>query len=79
MSKVYFIPINSYNNTKEINSASKQLLEKIQNEEKVLDFKKNTPLKVHFGKDKNNTFIESKNFVEIINYLKQKKYKQFNL
>ncbi|MGI6589871.1 MAG: DUF362 domain-containing protein [Candidatus Iainarchaeum sp.] len=77
MSKVYFIPINSYNNTKEINSASKKLLEKIQNEEKVLDFKKNTPLKVHFGEDKNNTFIESKNFVEIINYLKQKKSKTF--
>jgi uncharacterized protein len=77
MSKVYFTPINSYSNTKEINSASKKLIEKIQNQEKILDFRKNTPLKVHFGEDKNNTFIEPKNFIEIIKYLKKNKSKTF--
>lgn len=77
MPNVYFIQIDSYSKTKEINHASKKLLKKIQNEEKILDFKKNIPLKVHFGENKNTTFIEPKNFVEMINYLKKNKSKTF--
>ncbi len=73
MSKVYFIPIDSYSKTAEINKATVKLLEKIQSEEKVLDFKKRVPLKVHFGEDKNTTFIGPANYNGVIDYLKQKK------
>ncbi|VVB75571.1 Putative dimethyl sulfoxide reductase iron-sulfur subunit B [uncultured archaeon] len=73
MSKVYFIPVDSYSKTGEIQKASAKLLDKIQSEEKVLDFKKRVPLKVHFGEDKNTTFIGPKNYDGVIDYLKQKK------
>lgn len=72
MSKVYFIPIESYSKTKEINESAKKLLQKIQEENKILDFKKKMPLKVHFGEAGNSTFIEPKNYEGIINYLKEK-------
>jgi uncharacterized Fe-S center protein len=71
MSKVYFIKIDSYSKTKETSEAAKTLLEKIQIEEKVFDFNKPLPIKVHFGEDKNVTYIEPKNFEGIIEYLKK--------
>lgn len=77
MSKVYFIPIKSYTETKKISESAKKLLKKIQEENKVLDFKKKVPIKVHFGEDGNSTFIEPKNFEGIIDYLKEKKSKAF--
>jgi len=69
-SKVYFTPINSYQKTKEINQAGKKLLQLIQEKEAVLDFSKSIPIKVHFGEEVCDTFIEPKNFEDIISYLK---------
>jgi len=73
MSKVYFIPIDSYSKTAQISNAAAKLLDKIQSEEKILDLKKQIPLKVHFGEDKNTTFIGPENYNGVIDYLKQKK------
>ena len=73
MTKVYFAPIDSYSKTNEISAAARKLIEKIQTEEKPLDFKKKIPLKVHFGENKCTTFIEPKNFEGIISYLKENK------
>ena len=70
-SKVYFKPIDSYKKTSEINNAAKNLLELIQKEEHILDFSKQIPIKVHFGEEDCDTFIEPKNFEGIINYLKK--------
>ncbi|MFA5931435.1 MAG: DUF362 domain-containing protein [archaeon] len=73
MSKVYFKPIDSYLKTGEISKSAGELLKKINEENKMLDFKERVPLKVHFGEAKNITYIESKNFEGIINYLKENK------
>ena len=75
MSKVLFTKINSYSETEKISSAAAKLIQKIQEEEKVLDFKKEIPLKVHFGEEGCTTFIEPKNFEGIIKYLKSEKTK----
>jgi uncharacterized Fe-S center protein len=77
MTKVYFTPIDSYSKSSEISKSARKLLEKIQNEEKTLDFREKVPLKVHFGEENNNTFIEPKNFQGIIDYLKEKKADAF--
>lgn len=71
MSKVYFKAIDSYSKTEEISSAAGELLKKLVEEEKV-ELEKFIPLKVHFGEKGNNTYIQSKNFAGIINYLKEK-------
>ncbi len=77
MSKVYFVPIKSYTETQKISESAKKLLEKIQEENNMLDFKKKVLIKVHFGEENNSTFIESKNFLGIIDYLKEKKAKAY--
>ncbi|OPJ57645.1 DUF362 domain-containing protein [Clostridium oryzae] len=71
MAKVYYKAIDSYSKTEEISSAAVELLDKIVTEEKV-PLESFIPLKVHFGEKGNKTFIQSKNFIGIINYLKQK-------
>lgn len=73
MTKVYFIPINSYSKTAKISKSAEKLLKKVQEEENALDFSKKVPIKVHFGEENNNTFIEPKNYEGIINYLKENK------
>jgi len=73
VTKVYFTPIESYNETKKISAAAGKLFEIIQKEEKVLDFSKKIPLKVHFGEEGCTTFIEPKNFEGILSYLKKNK------
>ncbi|MFA6064503.1 MAG: DUF362 domain-containing protein [archaeon] len=70
MTKVYFTKIDSYSKTKEINKATLTLFKKIQSEEKILDFSKPIPIKVHFGEDKCTTYIESKKFESLIDYFK---------
>jgi hypothetical protein len=72
MSKVYFIPIDSYSKTAKINSAVKALAEKINTAKKVLDFTKQLALKIHTGEDGNITFIEPKNFDSLIDWLTKK-------
>ncbi|MFA9397295.1 MAG: DUF362 domain-containing protein [Clostridiaceae bacterium] len=71
MSKVYFKAIDSYSKTEEISMAAGELIEKLVEEENV-ELEKFIPLKVHFGEKGNNTYIQSKNFGGIINYLKEK-------
>jgi len=71
MTKVYFKPIKSYKNTKQISEAASELLKTIQKEEKALDFTKPLPIKVHFGEDKCTTYIAPKNYEGIIKYLKK--------
>ncbi len=66
-SKVYFVPIDSYKKTKEINEACVLLLQKLGFEPKG-----KIPIKVHFGEKGNETFIEPKNFEGIIKQLKKK-------
>jgi uncharacterized protein len=73
--KIYFSKAN-YSETKKINEIGLNLLKKIEFEEKI-KFKKNLPIKVHFGEKGNETFIEPKNFEKIISYLKEKKCKPF--
>jgi uncharacterized Fe-S center protein len=71
MDKVFFCPIESYSKTGEINEKTKNLLKKIQEEEKTLNFSKPIPIKVHFGEENNLTFIEPKNFEGIITFLQK--------
>ena len=71
MGKVYFKAIDSYSKTEEISCAAKELLNKLVEEEKI-SLEKFIPLKVHFGEKGNKTYIESKNFKGILEYLKEK-------
>lgn len=71
MKKVYFKSINSYSKTEEISRAAQELLDKIVKDENMV-LEKFIPLKVHFGEKGNKTYIESKNYSGIINYLKSK-------
>ncbi len=75
MSKVYLKEIDSYKDTVKISQAAKELAKIIQKENKTLDFSKPIPLKVTFGEEKCITFIEPKNFEELINWLKEEKNK----
>lgn len=69
MTKVFFKSINSYNDTETISKAAAELLDKIVKTENIF-LEKYVPLKVHFGEKGNKTFISSKNYRGIINYLK---------
>ncbi len=71
MSKVYFKAVDSYNKTEEISAAAAELLKYLTEEENV-ELEKFIPLKVHFGEKGNSTYINSKNYVGIINYLRGK-------
>ncbi len=70
MNKVYFKAVKAYSNTEEICKTSAGLLEKLINNEK-LELEKFIPLKVHFGEKGNKTYIESKNYEGLLDYLKQ--------
>lgn len=67
--KVYLKRIDSYSKTGEISSTARELAERIQKEEKILDFAKPVPIKVHFGEDGCITFIEPKNFDGLMGWL----------
>ncbi|MBC2580962.1 DUF362 domain-containing protein [Clostridium sp. DJ247] len=71
MEKVYFKSVESYLNTEEINQTAVDLLKKLV-EENNINFEMFIPLKVHFGEKGNKTFIESKKFKSIIEFLKEK-------
>ncbi|WP_026478499.1 DUF362 domain-containing protein [Alkaliphilus transvaalensis] len=68
MKNVYFIPIDSYFKTEEINQSTKLLLEKIVEDEEI-PLERYIPLKVHFGEKGNKTFIGPQNFNGIIDFL----------
>ena len=69
MSKVYFIK-NSESDYDQLGKDALELLKKV-----VLEtghqFEKEVPIKVHFGEKGNKTFIPSRCYEEIINYLKE--------
>ncbi len=71
-SKVYFIPINSYDETNTISNSAQKLLEKLV-EENNIKLEKNIVIKVHFGEKGNITYIKPENYLGIIDYLKEKK------
>lgn len=71
MAKVYFKAIDSYEKTKEINEASKALLERMVEEEGI-SLNPFIPMKVHFGEAGNVTYIEPKNYEGIYSFLEEK-------
>ena len=70
MKNVYFKAIGSYSETEEIQRGAKSLLKKVIDKEHV-QLEPYIPLKVHFGEKGNITFIESKNYEGIIEYLQE--------
>ncbi|RQW03956.1 DUF362 domain-containing protein [candidate division KSB1 bacterium] len=70
MKNVYFKAIDSYSETEKIQRSAKSLLKKVIDEEH-LQLEPYIPLKVHFGEKGNITFIASKNFEGIIEYLQE--------
>lgn len=71
MQKVYFSPIESYQETAKIRAAAKNLLQSVVEEEQV-ELQAHVPLKVHFGEKGNMTFIGPENFEGVIEYLHEK-------
>lgn len=69
MEKVYFKSIDSYSKTEELSKAAAKILQYIVQNENI-SLEKFIPLKVHFGEKGNKTYIESKNYNGIIDYLK---------
>lgn len=70
MNKVYFIK-NSESDYNQLGKDALDLLKKIVSETGH-QFKKEVPIKVHFGEKGNKTFIPAKCYEEIIDYLKEK-------
>ncbi len=68
---VYFKRIDSGTDIKTIQEISKQLLDTIIEKEKIV-LEKKIPLKVHFGEQKNVTFLKPDNYLGIIEYLKER-------
>lgn len=74
MGNVYFKAVDSYSKTEEVSTGAEKILKKLIEEEHV-SLEKYIPLKVHFGEKGNRTFISSKNFRGIIQYLNEKRIK----
>lgn len=68
MTKVFFKDISSYSDTESISKSAEMLLDRVIKEENIT-LEKYIPLKVHFGEKGNKTYIASKNYEGIINYL----------
>jgi uncharacterized Fe-S center protein len=68
MKNVYFKAIDSYSKKEEINSASKEILKRLIDEENI-QLEQKVPLKVHFGSEGNKTYITPENFDGIVEYL----------
>lgn len=68
MSTVYFVAIDSYNETRKIQRAGKQLLSTIV-EKESLQLGAYVPMKVHFGEQGNITFIGAENYDGLVSYM----------
>jgi uncharacterized Fe-S center protein len=68
MSKVFFLPISSNKNKIDITSGAAKLFQYVINEQKI-SLSSYLPLKVHFGEKKNKTFLQSDNYLGLVNYL----------
>ncbi|MBN1848923.1 MAG: DUF362 domain-containing protein [Deltaproteobacteria bacterium] len=71
MSKVFFIPIDSYDQTQEISQSAARLLGHLMAEGHIHPASY-IPLKVHFGEKGNQTYITPENYTGIIQFLKEK-------
>lgn len=71
MKKVYFKSIDSYLKTEEISRSAAEILNELVKSENI-KLEKFIPIKVHFGEKGNKTYIESKNFIGIIDYLRER-------
>ena len=70
-SNVYFKKIDSTTDIKTIQDISKHLLDTIIIKEN-LTLEKKVPLKVHFGEQKNVTFVKPENYAGVIEYLQER-------
>lgn len=70
-SNVYFTALEQSTETMEIQKISKRLLETVIEREKIKLASK-IPLKVHFGEQKNVTFLCSENYLGIIDFLNER-------
>ncbi len=71
MSNVYYRKINSETPVEEVQKITKELLNKIIEEENI-KLEKEIPLKVHFGEAGNVTYLKSENYQGVIDFLKEK-------
>ena len=68
---VYFAPVSPGMNIRRIQTISKQLLETVVERESIC-LQPKVPLKVHFGEQKNVTFIRPENYLGILDFLRQR-------
>ena len=71
MRNIYFLPLKPSCKIDEVSAGAEKLFNHVVQEENI-DLGAYIPLKVHFGENKNETFIKSSNYLGIIDYLKQK-------
>lgn len=71
MANVYFIPIDTINDTAGIRQAAAQILARMVETENIT-LEKFVPLKVHFGEKGNTTFIRPENYDGVIDFLYDK-------
>jgi len=72
MANVYFIPIDTINDTAAVRQAAVDILDRMIAAENIA-LKKFVPLKVHFGEKGNTTFIRPENYDGIIDYLQERR------
>lgn len=70
-SNVYFTAINSSTAVETVQEITKKLLDTVVAKEKM-KLEKKIPLKVHFGEEKNITFLKPDNYRGIIDYLEER-------
>ncbi|HOP75268.1 MAG TPA: DUF362 domain-containing protein [Bacillota bacterium] len=70
MANVYFIPIDTVNDTAAVRQAAVEILDRMVKDEHI-PLEKFIPLKVHFGEKGNTTFIRPENYDGIIDYLQE--------
>lgn len=70
-SNVYYTKIDSKTSAKEIQNISKKLLNTLMEKENI-KLEKTIPMKVHFGEQKNVTFVKPDYYLGIIEFLKEK-------
>lgn len=73
-SNVYFKRINNNTTAEEVQAITKELFQKLIDEEKI-HLEKTIPMKVHFGEAGNITFVKPENYDGIIDFLEARKIK----
>ncbi|MBN2344010.1 MAG: DUF362 domain-containing protein [Deltaproteobacteria bacterium] len=68
---VYYTPLTAAANVSDIQQISKQLLQSVVEQERI-SLPAKMPLKVHFGEQKNVTFIRPENYLGVIAFLNER-------